>query len=191
LRIATGILVSSTQGHLADIMSKSSSGTLDVADPTVWIGLFVLGILTLVVSSFMRRPAVPPTTSRPAPAAAQATKPTSSSQPAAPSQAGDGWEDHFSDGHVFCNIIHKADPTAIDLEKTKHMEPEERLQTAFDAAHASLGVPKLLEPSDFRAGPRRVDKRSVVLYVAKLKQAHDQRASVCTPSGGASASSPS
>ena len=70
--------------------------------------------------------------------------------------------------------VHKAEPTAIDLEATSKMAPPEALQTAFDAAEQHLGVPQLLEASDFTS-EHPVDAKSVILYVAKLKQAADER----------------
>jgi hypothetical protein len=85
-----------------------------------------------------------------------------------------GWAEAFSDGQAFCHIVHDAVPEAIDIEATKKMEPEPALAAAFDAAENHLNVPKLLEPSDF-VGDKPVDDKSVILYVAKLKQAHDDK----------------
>ena len=70
--------------------------------------------------------------------------------------------------------MHEAEPSAIDLEETNKMEPQEALSTAFDAAEKHLGVPQLLETSDF-LGEAPTDDKSVILYVAKLKQAADEK----------------
>ena len=72
-----------------------------------------------------------------------------------------GWGAAFADGHAFCAIVHTAEPSAIDLEATSKMAPPQALATAFDAA-AGLGVPQLLEPSDFDGGSS-ADERSVIL----------------------------
>ena len=66
--------------------------------------------------------------------------------------------DAFADGQVFCRIVHDAVPEAIDLEATAKMAPEPALATAFEAATVHLGVPALLEPTDF-TGPHQVGSR--------------------------------
>ena len=59
------------------------------------------------------------------------------------------------------------------MEAIKTMGNEQRMQTAFDAAEEHLGVAQLLETNDFAQGA--ADDKSVILYVAKLKQACDER----------------
>ena len=82
------------------------------------------------------------------------------------------WHDAFNDGQAFCSIVHDAVPAAFNHEDTKKMDAETALRTAFDAAETHLGVPKLLEPSDFNPD-HHADDKSVILYVARLKQARD------------------
>ena len=57
----------------------------------------------------------------------------------------------FADGKAFCHIVHDAVPEALDLGETSRMAPTPALTTAFEAAAVHLGVPALLEPSDFAA----------------------------------------
>lgn len=82
------------------------------------------------------------------------------------------WQDGFRDGLAFCSIIHTADPSLLDLERARAQAPVVRLETAFDVAYTALGVPKLLEPSDL-IDHKAPDERSMMTYVAKLKQACD------------------
>ena len=91
-----------------------------------------------------------------------------------------GWGEAFASGQAFCYIVHDAAPEALDIEATKKMAPEPALQTAFDAAEEYLKVPKLLEPQDL-TGPHPADDKSVILYVAKLKQVRE-RAHATPPS---------
>ena len=44
-----------------------------------------------------------------------------------------GWTQAFGDGKAFAAMVHEAEPEVLDLEKTKNMNQQERLQTAFDA----------------------------------------------------------
>ena len=53
------------------------------------------------------------------------------------------------------------------------MTADAALDAAFCAAEKHLGVPQLLSWSDL-TGPHPVDDKSIILYVAKLKQAHDE-----------------
>ena len=106
-----------------------------------------------------------------------ATKRSATTQPTSKGAGDDGWADNLRDGKVFCNIIASANPKALDLRKIATMASQQRLNVAFDAAEKHLGVPKLLEPSDFERTPgKQLDKKSVMTYLAKLKQAHDQAA---------------
>ena len=66
--------------------------------------------------------------------------------------------------------VHETEPTALDLEAAKKMDPIETLQLAFDAAELHLNVPRLLEPSDF-VGSEPVDEKSVTLLVGMLSTA--------------------
>ena len=69
-------------------------------------------------------------------------------------------------------IVHDAQPSALDLKRALVAPAEEVLHKAFGVADEVLGVSRLLSVSDF-LGSKRVDERSIILYVAKLKQAHD------------------
>jgi hypothetical protein len=50
------------------------------------------------------------------------------------------------------------------------MLPAQRLTLAFRAAEKVLGVPQLLDPGDFFMTDGKNDEKSIILYVAKLKQ---------------------
>ena len=50
------------------------------------------------------------------------------------------------------------------------MLPAQRLTLAFRAAEKVLGVPQLLDPEDFFMTDGKNDEKSIILYVAKLKQ---------------------
>ena len=64
-------------------------------------------------------------------------------------------------------------PAAMDMSAATRLAPDPALLTAvFMAADMHLGVPALLDASDF-ADDDHVDVKSVMLYVAKLKQRHD------------------
>ena len=54
-------------------------------------------------------------------------------------------------------------------KKAKKAKPADALDTAFKVAEATFGVPRLLEASDLVSG--QVDDKSVITYVAKLRQA--------------------
>jgi hypothetical protein len=73
---------------------------------------------------------------------------------------------------AFSVIVHDAQPSALDLKRALVAPAEEVLHKAFGVADEVLGVSRLLSVSDF-LGSKRVDERSIILYVAKLKQAHD------------------
>ena len=84
-----------------------------------------------------------------------------------------GWSSGFNDGLAFSAIAHDAMPAAMDMSAATRLAPDPALLTAvFMAADMHLGVPALLDASDF-ADDDHVDVKSVMLYVAKLKQRHD------------------
>ncbi|KOO32002.1 actinin-type actin-binding conserved site [Chrysochromulina tobinii] len=66
--------------------------------------------------------------------------------------------------------VHDTDSTALDLAASKQMLPAQRLTLAFRAAEKVLGVPQLLDPGDFFMTDGKNDEKSIILYVAKLKQ---------------------
>lgn len=84
-----------------------------------------------------------------------------------------GWAKGFSNGLAFSAIVHDAVPVALDLEAARNQPPPPVLNAAFDAAEAHLSVPRLLEAADF-FDDGKSDEKSCILYVAKLKQAHDE-----------------
>ena len=71
--------------------------------------------------------------------------------------------------HV-CAAVHDTDSSALDLAASKQMLPAQRLTLAFRAAEKVLGVPQLLDPGDFFMTDGKNDEKSIILYVAKLKQ---------------------
>jgi len=75
-----------------------------------------------------------------------------------------GFKDSFGDGLAFSALVHKFNPELLDYDSLTPEEKVQNLERAFDIAEKSLGIPKLLEPSDLISGP--VDERSVILYVS-------------------------
>ena len=69
-----------------------------------------------------------------------------------------------------CAAVHDTDSSALDLAASKQMLPAQRLTLAFRAAEKVLGVPQLLDPGDFFMTDGKNDEKSIILYVAKLKQ---------------------
>jgi len=80
------------------------------------------------------------------------------------------WGDSFNDGLAFCALIHKHDPHALDYANLKPNDVHGNLELAFKVAEERFGVPRLLEPSEL-VGASPTDDRSVITYVAKLRQA--------------------
>ena len=81
------------------------------------------------------------------------------------------WGDSFNDGLAFCALLHKHDENVLNYDKNS--DPKKalgNLDTAFTAAEKRWDVPRLLEPEEL-AGPDPTDEKSVITYVAKLRQA--------------------
>ena len=83
-----------------------------------------------------------------------------------------GWQKGFSDGCAFCALVHDSEPTAFDFEGSQRLAPAERLTRAFSAAEKLMGVPQLLDKSDF-VSDGKIDEKSIILYVTKLKQGRE------------------
>ena len=52
----------------------------------------------------------------------------------------------WSDGKVFCAVLHRHRPDIIDYSKVEDSPPQANLELAFDTAYDKLGVEKLLDP---------------------------------------------
>jgi hypothetical protein len=100
-----------------------------------------------------------------------------------------GWQRGFSDGRAFCALVHDSEPTALDFEGSQRLAPAERLTRAFSAAEKLMGVPQLLDESDF-VSDGKIDEKSIILYVTKLRQgreAFDERRHIGTAEAEAKA----
>lgn len=80
------------------------------------------------------------------------------------------WGESFNDGLAFCALLHKHDPSCLGYDALKPADGHGNLEKAFTTAEGRWGVPRLLEPHEL-AGPDPTDAKSVITYVAKLKQA--------------------
>ena len=79
------------------------------------------------------------------------------------------WNETFIDGKAFCAVMHAYDDEAIHYDNCAKLAPLECVNKAFDvASNAPFNVPQLIEPKDVVDGG---DTKSVILYVAKLRQA--------------------
>lgn len=70
----------------------------------------------------------------------------------------------FQDGLAFAALVHSFKPDAIDLAAIKEMEILVRLDTSFRAAEDSMGIPRLLEPSD--CYPDKPNERIIMTYLS-------------------------
>ena len=84
------------------------------------------------------------------------------------------WGDSFNDGLAFCALIHKHAPEELDYPGLDKGAKLTNLKKAFDVAEAIWSVPQLLDPADL-AGEQPTDDRSVITYVARLRQAFSDK----------------
>jgi len=77
---------------------------------------------------------------------------------------------NVSDGKIFAYLVHKKDPTLIDLASINKKPPRELLVEAFNAAE-KLGVPQLLDPEDVLERP---DEQSILTYLSTFKSKVNQ-----------------
>ena len=52
----------------------------------------------------------------------------------------------WSDGKVFCAVLHRHRPDIIDYSSVESNSPQQNLELAFDTAYDQLEVEKLLDP---------------------------------------------
>jgi prefoldin subunit 5 len=74
----------------------------------------------------------------------------------------------WSDGKVFCAVLHRHRPDIIDYSKVEDSPPQANLELAFDTAYDKLGVEKLLDPEDVAVS--NPDEKSILTYVSFLRQ---------------------
>uniref|UniRef100_A0A3Q2YSZ7 EH domain-binding protein 1-like protein 1 n=1 Tax=Hippocampus comes TaxID=109280 RepID=A0A3Q2YSZ7_HIPCM len=86
----------------------------------------------------------------------------------------------WSDGLAFCALVHRFHPQLMDFQQLNAHDAEINNKKAF-AALESVGVPRLLEPSDMAARPLP-DRLMVMTYASQLR-GHFTRA----PHGGGAA----
>ena len=79
------------------------------------------------------------------------------------------WGFSFNDGKVFAALMAKFAPEELSYEDCCNDPPIELLKKAFAVAEDVFDVPQLLDPADM-AEPGASDDKSVILYVAKLRQ---------------------
>ena len=78
----------------------------------------------------------------------------------------------WQDGLAFNALIHKHFPELINYNALNPNDPIGNLNNAFDIAERELGVPKLLDAVDIANSP---DEKSVITYVARLRQAFAEK----------------
>ena len=82
------------------------------------------------------------------------------------------WSNSFNDGNAFSAVLHAFRPEGIDYDKAAKLKPLKALEQAFDIAAAEpFNVPKLLDPQDVMQTSGFLDTKSLITYVAKLRQA--------------------
>lgn len=74
----------------------------------------------------------------------------------------------WRDGLAFNALIHKHAPELINYKALDPNDAIGNLNNAFDVAERELGVPRLLDAIDIANNP---DEKSVIVYVARLRQA--------------------
>ena len=79
------------------------------------------------------------------------------------------WVFSFNNGNVFAALMDKHAPDHLNFGQCRNLPPAELLKKAFAVADEAFGVPQLLDPADL-VGPGASDEKSVILYVAKLRQ---------------------
>jgi len=78
----------------------------------------------------------------------------------------------FQDGLALAALIHKHAPELLDFNSLDPNDQVGNIQKVLDIAEKSLGVPKLLDANDLYSDP---EEKSVITYVARLRQALSQR----------------
>jgi DNA repair exonuclease SbcCD ATPase subunit len=78
----------------------------------------------------------------------------------------DFWES-WKDGVAFCAIVENVSPGSIDVASLTSANAEANLNLAFSTAEKNLGIPPLLQASDFAKG-KKPDEKSVMNYVCML-----------------------
>jgi len=76
-----------------------------------------------------------------------------------------GFPKNTADGKIFAYLVHRKDPSLIDLNSINSKPPRQLLVEAFAAAE-KLGVPQLLDPDDVLARP---DEQSILTYISTFR----------------------
>jgi cortexillin 1/2 len=93
------------------------------------------------------------------------------------------FKNSFNDGLAFLAMVNKFDPSLFNYnEYMEENSSVENIESAFELAEKSLGVPKLLDVNELANGT--IDERSIVLYVslffhAFVSQEEKRRLEVC------------
>ncbi|KAG5453133.1 Spectrin beta chain, non-erythrocytic 1, partial [Clonorchis sinensis] len=83
----------------------------------------------------------------------------------------------WRDGLAFCALLHRHHPEMIDFNQmlTLDKEPEKRLEIVFNQADDYLGIPKLIEPSDFAGGWWADERCTLTVVVTWYKWLNDSQ----------------
>ncbi|EGG24906.1 interaptin [Cavenderia fasciculata] len=77
----------------------------------------------------------------------------------------------FQNGIVFCSLIHKLIPEAIDINSLNPDQALENLQLAFDTAKQALGIPSILEAKDIIEEP---DELCIITYLSLFPKVYQK-----------------
>ncbi|KER31472.1 hypothetical protein T265_12962, partial [Opisthorchis viverrini] len=83
----------------------------------------------------------------------------------------------WRDGLAFCALLHRHHPEMIDFNQMLSLdnEPEKRLEIVFNQADDYLGIPKLIEPSDFAGGWWADERCTLTVVVTWYKWLNDSQ----------------
>lgn len=84
--------------------------------------------------------------------------------------------DSFADGLAFNALLHNYDPSLVNYDLLDPTAQADNLRTAFSIAELKLGIPQLLDVTDFD-GKYPTDEHSVITYVSEFVKLFAQEAS--------------
>ncbi|EFA82217.1 interaptin [Heterostelium album PN500] len=77
----------------------------------------------------------------------------------------------FKDGIVFCSLVHKLIPEAIDISSLQADQAMSNLQLAFDTAKKELNIPAILEAKDIIESP---DELCIMTYLSLFPKVYQK-----------------
>lgn len=72
----------------------------------------------------------------------------------------------WRDGVLFNALVHRIDPSLVDMAVVRQQTPRQNLEQAFYLAQKHLDIPRLLEPEDVDC--ELPDKRSIMTYISQF-----------------------